>query len=141
MGVGLGTQRAVARAQKEIVAVKGGDTGIFKDAVGEIFVGGERRWGRIVLRIPGAAPGAEVNGFGFGSDAKGEARAAVDVFKAQSEFGARIGRINRLVRIGGGLARAKFLQVPHAISGDLAFRLFSKNISNEFFSRGAAITL
>src|ERR1700730_16997307 len=49
--VAFGTQRAVARAQKEIVAAKGGDTGIFKNAVGEIFVGGKRRCGGIVLRI------------------------------------------------------------------------------------------
>ncbi len=126
-------------AQEEIVAAEICDAGIVENAVGEIFVGGERRGGRVVLRIPGATPGAEEDACRFRSDAKDEPGAAVDVFEMQPELAARPGGIGCLVRVEGGLSRAKFLQVPHAVGDDLPFRLFRRIYLTIFCSWGAAI--
>src|ERR1700692_1407703 len=109
--------------QEEIFAAQRRNTGVFKNFVGEIFVGCQRRGGGIVLRIPRASPGAEMNGFGWRSDAEDQSAAAVEVPKCQAEFGGGKCRIDRLIRIGARLSRSKFPGASHAISGGLGARI------------------
>ncbi len=47
---------------------------LLENLAGEIFVRCQRRGGGVVLRIPRASPGAEMNGFGPRGDAEDEAR-------------------------------------------------------------------
>ena len=47
-----GAMGAVTLMQEEVLAAERLDTGRFEDPAGEIFVGGQRRGGGVVLRIP-----------------------------------------------------------------------------------------
>src|SRR5205807_10344212 len=58
-----GAMGTVPVMQKEIFAAQRRNAGALQNFVGEIFVRRQRRGGGVVLRIPGAAPGAEMNGF------------------------------------------------------------------------------
>src|SRR5580704_12252429 len=125
---------AMPLMQKKISAAQRRNTGVFQNPVGEIFVRCQRRRGGIVLRIPRAPPGAEMNGFGWRSDAENETAAAIEVPKYQAEFRAGKGRIDRLIRIGTRFSRSKFSEASHAISGELAFERIAL-IPNEIFDR------
>src|SRR6202035_1503607 len=119
--VPLRAESTMPVAQEEIIAAQCRDADAFQDRIGEIFVGCERGSGGTVLRIPRASSGTEMNAVPLRRNAEDESRSTVDVLKGQPDFGAGIFRIDRLVRIEGGLSRSKFPQLAHALSGGLAF--------------------
>ena len=121
--------------QEEITTAQCRDAGAFKDRVGEIFVGCERGGGGTVLRIPRTSSGAEMNAAPLRRNAEDQSRSTVDVLKGQPDFGAGIFRIDRLVRIEGGLSRSKFPQLAHALSGGLAFPIFEALSLTNFCDR------
>jgi hypothetical protein len=116
---------AMSVVQEEIFAAQRRDSGVFKNAAGEVFVGGQRRGGGVVLRVPRTSPGAEMGAPGPGSDAEQEPGSAIEVSKHQAEFGAGIFRVDRLVWTGARLSRSKFPEISHVISGDPAFQFGS----------------
>ena len=64
-------------------------------------------------------------------------RTAGEIGEIKAEFGAGIGRIDRLIRIEARLSRSKFAGASHAISGDLAFRFFDVlSLTNFWPARG-----
>ena len=58
-----------------------------------------------------------------GYHAENDARARADVVKCQSEFGAGIFRIDRLVRIGVRLSRSNSGVAVHAVADGLVFKM------------------
>jgi len=62
--------RAMAVVQEEIFTAKRWDIRLHQDLAGKILVGGQRRGGGIVLRIPRASPGTEIKRFAFCGDAE-----------------------------------------------------------------------
>jgi hypothetical protein len=65
-----------------------------------------------------------MNAPGLRRNAEDQSCSAVDILKPKPEGGAGIFRVDRLVRIEGGLSRSKFAQILHALSGGLAFRFY-----------------
>src|SRR5882757_10542339 len=110
------TVGAMAVVQKEIFAAERRHAGPLQDSAGEIFVRSQRRGSGVVLRIPGASSGPEMNDPVACGDAEQQPRSAVDIAKNQSEFGAGKFRIDRLVRIEARSAETKFAEAAHAVS-------------------------
>src|SRR5665213_535687 len=107
---------AMAVMQEEILAAKRRHAGAFKNPARKILVRRQCRGGGVILGIPRASPGAEMNGFGPGGNAEHEPCSAVDVAKCEIEFSAGVFRIDRLIRIRPRLSRSKFFEARHALS-------------------------
>ena len=124
--------------QEKILAAQRGYAGVLKNPAGEIFVRGQRRGSGVVLRIGRTAPGAEINDFGWRSDAEDKSGSAVDVVKREAEFRTSIFRIDRLVRIEARLT----LEIPASLACNIrrsGIPVWSL-ISNEFFARARQLT-
>src|ERR1700704_6634083 len=116
--------RLMTVVQEEIFAADDRHAGLSEDFGGEVFIGSERCSGRIVLRIPRAAAGAEMQRLTTRGDAEEQSRSAIEIAKFETEFSAGKRRIDRLVRIEVRLALSNLLQASHAISFDAVMQLF-----------------
>jgi hypothetical protein len=110
--------RAMTVVQEEIFTADDRHVSLFKDFACKGFVGSQRRRCGIVLRIPRAPAGTEMQGLILRANAEKQPRSIVEIAKNKSEFSAGELRIDRLVRIEARLALSKFLQASHAISFD-----------------------
>src|SRR6266851_3935491 len=132
-----GATGAVPVMQEEIFAAQRRGAGAFKNGIGEVFVRRQRRSRRVVLRIPRTSPGAEMNGLGLRGNAEHKARSTVDVVKYETELGAGIFGIDRLIRIGPRLSRSKCFKAPHALSGGQLVRIDSPDLLRNFQAKAA----